>query len=170
MTQTLEVSKQGISYIVAYLVIFIPAAVLMVARPQYDWLYLVFACVFPLQGFLNALVFFRPKYAAARKRQGESGSKVGALLQVLDVTLPSSMTSFATSFSSVLGGSREIFHRTSMGPSVTQQRVNTPQADEISASAHKRTSVTTQASRVQEVGEVEDRKGSMGSENNVARD
>ena len=135
----------------------------MVARPQYDWLYLVFACVFPLQGFLNALVFFRPKFAAARKRQGEGGSKIGALLQVLDVTLPSSGTSFATPFLSFLGRSRELFRRTSTGPSVTQQRVNTPQVCEISGSA-------TQASRVHEVQEVEDRKGSMGSEKNAPRD
>ena len=65
MAQTLEVSKQGISYIVAYLVTFIPAAVLMLVQPPSDWLYVAFACVFLLQGFLNVLVFFRPKFAAA---------------------------------------------------------------------------------------------------------
>merc|ERR1711957_468845 len=90
MKQTLQVSKQGVCFIMSYLLIFLLSAVdmLSTATPP-PWFYVLLACVFPLQGLFNAFVYFRPRFADVRKRQGEGGSKTKAIFQVLDITVPS---------------------------------------------------------------------------------
>ena len=77
---------QGLSYIAAYLVIFIPVIVTMFDMP--NGYYVFFACIFPTQGFLNSIVYFRPKYVSVRNRQGNTRpSRLRATLEVLDIHL-----------------------------------------------------------------------------------
>lgn len=49
-----------------------------------------FACIFPLQGLFNALVYFRPKYNTIRNR--DELSSVQALARVLDIQMTVSST------------------------------------------------------------------------------
>ena len=102
LKQTLQVAQQGIAFIVAFLVIFVPALVEMLT-PVPHWFYWYFACVFPGQGFLNALVFFRPKYVAIRKRQDATGSRMGAIRQILDLAQPGFVASGGTFFTGFIG-------------------------------------------------------------------
>lgn len=79
-TKTREVSKQGLSYIGAYMVTFVPALLASLSfLPR--WYYVFYSCLFPLQGLFNAFVYFRPKYVAERRRSG--ASRMGAVVKVL---------------------------------------------------------------------------------------
>lgn len=70
-TRTVQVSKQGIAYVVVYLFIYIPLVPFWLdAHTGYSY-NIFFACLFPLQGFLNCIVYFRPRYGAER-RSGKS--------------------------------------------------------------------------------------------------
>jgi len=91
-TKTIQVCKQGIAYTVVYLVITVPwVPYWMRIDPVYG--YRVFlACIFPLQGLLNALVYFRPRYATERKK---GNSRMAALATVLNTTDVSSRLSIA---------------------------------------------------------------------------
>ena len=97
----MEVCKQAISYVVVYLVIWVPV-IIMYANPPGGF-YVLYACTFPLQGFLNSIVYFRPKYAAARKRRGAEGdSRFTTLLKVLDIPVPAAVTQLATSLGAIM--------------------------------------------------------------------
>ena len=75
----------------------------MVSR-EFDWSLLLFlrvahqfhllftyavfyACIFPLQGLLNAFIYFNPKFKAVRKR--ERMSVRHSIVRVLDISAPS---------------------------------------------------------------------------------
>lgn len=70
-TRTAQVSKQGIAYVVVYLVIYLPLVPFWIDAPTGYGYRIFFACFFPLQGLLNAVVYFRPRYAHVR-RSGKS--------------------------------------------------------------------------------------------------
>jgi hypothetical protein len=126
-----------------------------------------YACVFPLQGFLNALVFFRPKFKSARKTHDGSSSKIDALLQVLDVTPPRFVTSLVTTSVSSFRG---ILRGTSTRSNVARRAATASQAGAILPSGHESASVVARTSCAQELGEVEDPKALTGSEPNAVHD
>ena len=114
LKQTVQVAQQGIAFTVAFLVIFAPVVVgMLITAPH--WFHVLFAGVFPSQGFLNALVFFRPKYVSIRKRQDATGSRMGAICQTLDLAQPGFVSSVGTSFRRFIG--RFSFARFSGGSS-----------------------------------------------------
>lgn len=117
-TNTIQVTKQGILYILVWLVIIIPmtidtVALLLISDGDYSKLTLpnwyhgeatarydldgilfcsllisclhtvLYSSVMPLQGFLNAVVYFRPKYAKLRKR---GLSRLSASAEVLGLS------------------------------------------------------------------------------------
>ena len=85
---------QGLAYIAAYLVIFVPVIVSMLDNSGV--FYVFFACIFPLQGTLNSAVYFRPKYVAARNRHdGRRVPRIEAIFEVLDITSQTSLASRA---------------------------------------------------------------------------
>ena len=92
--KTIQVTKQAIAYIVVYLIVYIPI-VIKVSVPISAGFYIFYARLFPLQGLLNMVVYFRPKYVHTReklKEKGERQTRIGTMLAVIDLGhMPQSM-------------------------------------------------------------------------------
>ena len=92
--KTIQVTKQAIAYIVVYLIVYIPI-VIKVSVPISAGFYIFYATLFPLQGLLNMIVYFRPKYVHTReklKEKGERQTRIGTMLAVIDLGhVPQSM-------------------------------------------------------------------------------
>jgi len=82
-TRTNQVSKQGIAYVVVYLVTWLPTAPALFRLFPGNEYNVFFACIFPLQGLLNAIVYFRPRYSTYRKR---GKSRITALTTALNMS------------------------------------------------------------------------------------
>ena len=96
-TQTLVTTYQGIWYAAAFFVITLVALIASLVAELSSWFYVLFSIVFPLQGFFNALVYFRRRYLNDRDMCTKSGyegetSRSSSLCRVLDLTVPSSIT------------------------------------------------------------------------------
>ena len=77
--KTIQVAKQGFLYTAAFLVISIPTAMQgyllnITSGGDYEKMglplgyYVFYAAIFPLQGFMNFFIYFRPKIVAVQKR------------------------------------------------------------------------------------------------------
>jgi len=87
--KTLQVSRQGIYYVISVLVIFIPLYVYMFVENLPPWFFIFLAIVYPSQGTLNALVYFRPKYIADQHSgRVEKRSSIVSIMNALDITTP----------------------------------------------------------------------------------
>lgn len=90
--KTIQVTWQGIWFILAYMASLIPAIITLVVK-DYPLAYPIFvACLNPLQGALNTFVYFRPKYKAERQKMVSGSdrrkSRISSVLKTLNVTLP----------------------------------------------------------------------------------
>jgi len=89
--QTIQVTQQGIWFILAYMAAWWPAIIALIMYEKTPPEYVCFiSAVYPLQGAFNALVYFRPKYIAERQRMISTSDRcVSRLSVVLDtVNLP----------------------------------------------------------------------------------
>jgi len=113
-TRTIQVSKQGLAYIVVFQVTFLPNVPYLLGVLPGNGYDIFYACVFPLQGLLNAIVHFRPRYATER-RAGKS--RMVALTTALN-TADLSMTDLSLRMSSAISVLRTSVIRRSSQTSV----------------------------------------------------
>ncbi len=90
MKMTTQVTQQGIWFIVAFMVTWIPSIIAILLDdilPEPSVIFL--ACLFPLQGLFNAIVYFRPKYIAERQRMisdsDRRGSRASTVMNTLKI-------------------------------------------------------------------------------------
>mmetsp|Transcript_1181 Transcript_1181/g.2448 ORF Transcript_1181/g.2448 Transcript_1181/m.2448 type:complete len:446 (+) Transcript_1181:65-1402(+) len=93
--RTIEVTQQGIWFIVAYMAAWLPAIIGLALLRKSPPSYVVFiACMYPLQGFFNALVYFRPKYISQRQQMvpgsTERASRLTSMINTLHLPRASS--------------------------------------------------------------------------------
>jgi len=91
-TMTKQAAMQGVWYIGVYAVVWIPTYVIIFYEVSTTVqtpipLIVVHLVTMPLQGFGNALVYFRPKYVAAREGDSSS-SRLITVARVLNVDVP----------------------------------------------------------------------------------
>lgn len=91
--KTIQVTQQGIWFIVAYMAAWLPAMVALILLERLPSDFFVFlACLYPLQGAFNSIVYFRPKYIANRQRMysiaGRRSSNVSLILATVNIDLP----------------------------------------------------------------------------------
>ena len=94
---------QGIWLTAVYFVIMILIIISIRVPDLPEWYWVLLSFVFPLQGFLNAIVYFRQKYLADREMCNDSqyagnASLFASLGRVLEVSLPPSITSATQRF------------------------------------------------------------------------
>jgi len=91
--KTIQVTHQGIWFIFAYMAAWLPAMIALILLERLPSDFFVFlACLYPLQGAFNSIVYFRPKYIANRQRmcsiEGRRGSNVSLILATVNIDLP----------------------------------------------------------------------------------
>ena len=91
-TMTKQAAMQGVWYIGVYAVVWVPTYVIIFYEVSTTTqapisLIVVHLVTMPLQGFGNALVYFRPKYMAAREGD-PSSSRLITVARVLKVDVP----------------------------------------------------------------------------------
>ncbi len=89
--QTIQVTKQGIWFILAYMAAWWPPIIALIMYEKTPPEYVCFiSAMYPLQGAFNALVYFRPKYIAEQQRMMSTSDSHGRRLSVLldTVNLP----------------------------------------------------------------------------------
>lgn len=96
---TIQVTRQGLWFILAYMVAMVPAVLTIVVN-DLPGSYLIFvACTRPLQGGFNALVYFRPKYIAERQKMVSTSnarnSRLSSILVTLNMPLPRRSSAFS---------------------------------------------------------------------------
>lgn len=92
-SKTTLVTTQGLWFIMAYMAVVFPSLFALVMTPTPGYI-LFMACLHPLQGFLNAFVYFRPKYESERRRTVSSTipverrpTRMSSVLRVLNIPL-----------------------------------------------------------------------------------
>mmetsp|Transcript_22470 Transcript_22470/g.47109 ORF Transcript_22470/g.47109 Transcript_22470/m.47109 type:complete len:168 (-) Transcript_22470:370-873(-) len=90
--KSIQVTKQGIWFILAYMAALMPAVVTIISEDLPRNFSIFVACAYPMQGAFNALVYFRPKYISERQKMASRSdrreSRVSSILKTLSITPP----------------------------------------------------------------------------------
>ncbi len=96
---TIQVTRQGLWFILAYMVAMIPALLSIVVKDLPESYFIFVACTRPLQGGFNALVYFCPKYIAEQQKMVSTSntrdSRLSSILLTLNVSLPRRSSAFS---------------------------------------------------------------------------
>mmetsp|Transcript_26708 Transcript_26708/g.55055 ORF Transcript_26708/g.55055 Transcript_26708/m.55055 type:complete len:352 (-) Transcript_26708:477-1532(-) len=90
--KSIQVTKQGIWFILAYMAALMPAVVTIISEDLPRNFPIFVACAYPMQGAFNALSYFRPKYISERQKMASRSdrreSRVSSILKTLSITPP----------------------------------------------------------------------------------